>query len=134
MDQEPPKHPLWDKRVKPYGRPKGRPNKVTTETREAFKALVEGHTEEMWKWIHQTADGIWEDVTDPDTGETRRKYILNPNPGKAIDSLISIAEFTVPKLARMEHAGDQDNPIQVEQKVSLFGELLKGLRHQRQGE
>jgi hypothetical protein len=40
----------------------------------------------------------------------------------------------IPDLARTELSGDQDNPVKIEQEVSLFGEILKNLRHTRQSE
>lgn len=63
------------------GRTKGTPNKQTAEIREAYKALIESNLENMSKWI---------------------KTIAKDNPEKAIDLMIKLSEYVVPKLNRME--------------------------------
>ena len=44
----------------------------------------------------------------------------------------SVVEYHVPKLARMEVAGDKENPLEMDVHVNVFGELLKNLKMQRQ--
>ena len=46
----------------------------------------------------------------------------------------SVVEYHVPKLARMEVAGDRNNPLEMDIHVNVFGELLKNLKMQRQTE
>ena len=66
----------------PNGRPKGSANKTTNKIREAFTKLVEDNLENMTKWLTEVADD---------------------SPEKALDILNKMAEYTTPKLARVEN-------------------------------
>lgn len=76
--------------VKTGGRQKGSLNKVTSEIKEAFKNLIEQNTDNMIGWLDRVA---------------------KDDPAKALSLCADLAEFVVPKLARTDLAGDQDNPI-----------------------
>lgn len=65
----------------PNGRPKGAKNRVTTETREAFKNLLEMNTPNMIGWMERVAED---------------------DPAKALDLSAKLAEFVIPKLGRTE--------------------------------
>jgi hypothetical protein len=88
------------------GRKAGVPNKATKETRELVKMLLETNMPRLQEWIESTADGIMDDKTG--------KYIVLPNPAKACDIVQGMVEFTVPKMARVEHSGDKENPLTVQ--------------------
>jgi hypothetical protein len=88
----------------PKGRPKGSPNKSTAMAREAIATFVEGNTHQMQKWLEQVAEGVRNDDD---------KYIVLPNPEKAFGMLQSVMEYHLPKLARTEHTGDEDQPVKV---------------------
>lgn len=85
------------------GRPKGTPNKVTQEAREAVKALLDANLPFLQTWLYNTAEGLKDDETG--------KYIVLPNPGKACDIVQNMVEYAVPKLARTEMVGDPNAPI-----------------------
>ena len=112
------------------GRAKGTPNKATADARQAIAQFVDGNAHRLAEWLDSVAQGV--KTVDPDTGE--EKYIVPPNPAKAFDMFQSVVEYHVPKLARMEVAGDAENPLQVDMHVNVFGELLKNLKMQRQSE
>ena len=63
------------------GREKGTPNKQTKEIRNAYKLLIEDNLDNMTKWI---------------------KSIADDNPEKAMDIIIKLSEYVVPKLNRTE--------------------------------
>lgn len=65
----------------PNGRPKGTPNKATTNAREAIADFVNGNVERLNGWL----DRIAED--DPDA---------------AFKAFMSVIEYNIPKLARTE--------------------------------
>jgi len=88
----------------PKGRPKGSPNKSTAMAREAIATFVEGNTHQMQKWLEQVAEGVRNDDD---------KYIVLPNPEKAFGMLQSVMEYHLPKLARTEHTGDEDQPVKI---------------------
>jgi hypothetical protein len=85
------------------GRPKGKPNKATTEFRETISALLSNNSENVEKWLKSVADG------DPTVG-------IKPDPYRALDLMAKLAEYAAPKLSRTEHTGDSDKPIEL--KVS----------------
>jgi histidinol phosphatase-like enzyme len=80
------------------GRPKGVPNRSTTEFRDTIRALLENNSENVEKWLADVAEG---DIT------TDRK----PDPYKALDMLAKLAEYAAPKLARTELIGDPNAPV-----------------------
>jgi hypothetical protein len=71
----------------PNGRPKGIPNKATTQFKERLNDLLEHAAPYMVKWLDD---------------------IAADNPEKAFDILSKFAEYVHPKLARTEtrHEGD----------------------------
>jgi len=69
------------------GRPKGVPNRATTEFRDTIRALLENDATNVEKWLKEVAEG---DVTSD------RK----PDPYKALDLMAKLAEYAAPKLAR----------------------------------
>lgn len=76
--------------------------------RRALAALIEDNADEMQDWLRQVADGI------PLRHGNRKvpgKFVVPPDPGKALDLLLKVAEFNVPKLQRTELAGDAENPL-----------------------
>lgn len=63
------------------GRPKGSPNKATTQAREAIALFVEGNVDRLNGWL----DAIAED-----------------SPKDAFDRFMAVVEYHVPKLSRAE--------------------------------
>ena len=110
------------------GRKPGSVNKATADARRAIAQFVDGNAHRLTEWLDQVAGGV--KTTDPDTGE--EKFVVPPNPAKAFDMFQSVVEYHVPKLARMEVAGDKENPLEMDVHVNVFGELLKNLKMQRQ--
>ena len=110
------------------GRVAGTPNKVTKEAREAIAFFVDQNAHRLTEWLDQVAAGV--KAEDPETGE--EKYIVPPNPAKAFDMFQSVVEYHVPKLARMEHVGNDDRPITVEVAHTVFGPMLEHIKLDRQ--
>lgn len=88
------------------GRPKGVPNKVTTEFRETVRRLLESNSENVGRWLTLVAEG--------DGSENGR-----PDPAKALDLLAKLAEYAAPKLGRVEHVGDDNNPLRHSIKIEF---------------
>jgi len=86
------------------GRPAGVPNKSTSMAREAIAKFVEGNAHQMQEWLEQVAEGVKNE---------QDKYIVLPNPEKAFGMLQSVMEYHLPKLARTEHSGDEEQPVKV---------------------
>lgn len=74
----------------PNGRPKGSVNKTTNTIREAFTKLVEDNLDNMTKWLEDVA---------------------KVSPKEALDILNKMAEYTTPKLARVENKIETDEEI-----------------------
>ena len=72
------------------GRQKGTPNKTTNKIRDAFTKLVEANLENMTKWLETVADS---------------------NPREALNIINQMAEYTTPKLARVENKIETDEEI-----------------------
>ena len=112
------------------GRPSGSPNKATTQARQAIASFVDGNAHRLTGWLDQVAQGV--KTEDPETGEER--YIVPPNPAKAFDMFQSVVEYHIPKLARTELTGNDNQPLVIEHNVNVFGELLKNIKMKRQAE
>lgn len=84
----------------PNGRPKGVPNKATMKAREAIADFVEGNVDRLNGWLDQIAE---------------------KDPQKAFDSLMSVVEYHIPKLARTDTTitGANGGPVQHNVQVSF---------------
>lgn len=73
------------------GRPKGSPNKVTTEIRKAYEMLLYANIGQMSDWLNT---------------------IAQDNPEKAMDIIIRLSPFVLPK--KQEISADENyQPIQL---------------------
>jgi len=79
------------------GKPKGATNKTTNKIREAFTKLVEANLENMTTWLETVAD---------------------TNPREALNIINQMAEYTTPKLARVENKIETDEEIN-EVKINI---------------
>lgn len=86
----------------PAGRPKGVPNKVTQQAREAIALFVDGNAHRLTEWLDAVATG------DPEND-------VKPNPAKAFELFQSVVEYHVPKLARTELTGEGGGPLKVQE-------------------
>ena len=86
------------------------------------------------EWLDRVAEGVKVEVKNEEGEVIGEEYVVPPNPAKAFDMFQSVVEYHVPKLARMEVAGDRNNPLEMDIHVNVFGELLKNLKMQRQTE
>ena len=77
----------------PKGRPAGSPNKSTAMAREAIAKFVDGNSDKLQGWLDEIA--------------MSEKH----GPKVAFDCFMQVAEYHVPKLARVEQVGDTDKPI-----------------------
>ena len=68
-----------DENINRNGRPKGSKNKATQHIREAYQKLTEDNLDRMSIWISQVA---------------------SEDPAKAMDIMIRLSEYIIPKLAR----------------------------------
>jgi hypothetical protein len=114
------------------GRTSGTPNKATNEARQAIASFVDGNAHRLTEWLDQVANGV--KVVEMDGDEPVEKYVVPPNPAKAFDMFQSVVEYHIPKLARMEHSGSDNQPLVIEHNVNVFGELLKSIKLSRQAE
>jgi hypothetical protein len=78
------------KGTRPPGRQKGTPNKATQSAREIFAAFLDYNAPRAQAWIDRVAIR---------------------NPAKALDTLVKLAEFFLPKLARTEVVGKDGAPL-----------------------
>lgn len=79
-----------DENINRNGRPKGSRNKTTNAIREAYQNLVEMNLENMSEWITQ---------------------IAADDPNKAMDTMIKLSEYIIPKLARQELTGNDGQDL-----------------------
>jgi hypothetical protein len=77
------------KGVRPGGRKKGTPNKVTRDVREAIAKFAESTVEDFTDWVRSI-----------------------PDPAKRCDIFLRTIEYHVPKLGRSELTGPGGGPIQ----------------------
>jgi hypothetical protein len=78
----------------------GRPNKSTTQAREAIALFVDGNVHRLAEWLDQVSSG------NPEEG-------IKPNPAKAFELFQSVVEYHVPKLARNEVTGADEGPVEL---------------------
>tara|TARA_R110000744_G_scaffold379698_2_gene498445 strand:+ start:1003 stop:1317 length:315 start_codon:yes stop_codon:yes gene_type:complete len=77
------------------GRPKGTPNKITADNREVFNTLLQNNAKNM--------QGMFDRIAED-------------NPAKAMELLLKVSEYVIPKLRSVEIKQDAGfiNSIQIE--------------------
>lgn len=96
------------------GRRKGVPNKVTSDTRKFFADFVEKNRARMQVLLDKVADGafVTDKTTHPDGSVTEvLRTVIEPNPAKALELILDVAEFCLPKLQRVEWTGEDGEPL-----------------------
>jgi hypothetical protein len=79
-----------DHNINRAGRKPGSKNKATKEIREAYQKLTEDNLDNMSLWLSQIA------------GE---------DPAKAMDLMLRLSEYIIPKLARQEVVGNDGEDL-----------------------
>lgn len=87
------------------GRPKGVPNKATTEFRETITKLLSDNASNVAIWLEQVATG----GDNPDKAD----------PAKALDLMAKLAEYAAPKLNRTEVTGLDGAPVETITRIEL---------------
>lgn len=93
-------------RPKTGGRTKGVPDKVTSEFRETVRKLLEDNSANFGIWLKLVADG---------DGTENGK----PDPAKALDLIVKLAEYAAPKLGRVEHTGPDGGAVETVTRIIL---------------
>ncbi|MGR4869674.1 hypothetical protein ACIPRI_12500 [Variovorax sp. LARHSF232] len=86
-------------RKKTGGRQRGTPNRVTRDFRETVALVLEENRENLSLWLDQVANGTLRVVDGQVVGEP-------PNPAKALDLIVKLAEYAVPKMTRVDLEGN----------------------------
>ena len=94
------------------GRAAGVPNKATRNMREGIAHLIEGNFDKLQGWLDEIAK--------------------DDGPKAAWSCVVELLEFSVPKLARLEHSGPDGAPISVEHgaKPELINDILSLVKPQ----
>lgn len=83
---------------KKRGRPPGAPNKVQQSVKEAFELMVKENIPNFNIWIAQIAE---------------------KDPAKAMDIILKMSEFIIPKITRSEITAEDGKPFYSDIKVEI---------------
>ena len=104
-----------------------RSNKATADVRKAIATVLETNAANFSKWLERVAEGEKEfepekdedgmPVLDPETREPKGEWswLRRPEPGTALKLAMDMAEYHIPKLARMEHTDGEGKPLPIVQ-------------------
>lgn len=79
-------------------RTKGAEGKTNAGAKALFRAILDRKSHHVENWLDQAAE---------------------QDPARALDLLLKLAEYVMPKLARTEHTGDENNPVKVDVTLKL---------------
>lgn len=78
----------------------------TRTVREALATLLEKSSPKFGRWLTEVAEGYNYTVGK---GSKARTFYVRPDPARALDLVIRIAEYHIPKLQRTIVQGDGPN-------------------------
>lgn len=108
------------------GRSKGQPNKSTRDVREAIALLLQSNVDNFSIWLAGVAGGekepepILDDEGNPvldEHGEPKVEWnwLRRPEPATALKLAMDMAEYHIPKLARVEHTDPNGKALPIMQ-------------------
>jgi hypothetical protein len=112
------------------GRQIGTPNKATSDARRAVAEIVDSNSHRLSEWLNTVADGIRK--IDSSTGQASSEYLVGPNPAKAFEMYRSLLEYHVPKLTRVQVAGNEFDVSLGDANSKIFHDLLQSLKAEQQ--
>lgn len=92
------------------GRVKGIPNKSTRDVREAIAKVLGDNSDNFGKWLTEVAEGRKGRVKNG-YGKIVDTWIIKPDPARAVEIAMNMAEYHIPKLARTELTGAGGGPV-----------------------
>jgi hypothetical protein len=95
------------------GRVKGIPNKATRDVREAITKVLSDNSENFGKWLTTVAEGKKGKVKNG-FGKVVDGWLVRPDPARAVEIAMNMAEYHIPKLARTEITGANGGPVIVQ--------------------
>ena len=95
------------------GRRPGSVNKTTRDVREAIAKVLSDNSENFGKWLTQVAEGKRGQVKNG-YGKTIDMWLIKPDPARAVEIAMNMAEYHIPKLARTEITGANGGPVIVQ--------------------
>jgi hypothetical protein len=88
-------------------------NKTTRDVREAIAKVLSDNSDNFGIWLTQVADGKRGRVRNG-YGKTIDMWLVKPDPARAVEIAMNMAEYHIPKLARTELTGPGGGPIVVQ--------------------
>ena len=82
-----------DENINRSGRPKGTQNVKTKSIRDSYQKFIENNVEKFEEWLDRVAE---------------------TNPAKAIELVSNLSDYVLPKLARTEIVGDEEQPLSID--------------------
>lgn len=87
------------------GRPKGVPNRATTDARRAIADFVDRNVDRLEGFLDTIAEGVPETKIENGIETTTGKWVRQPDPAAAYRCMMDVLEYHIPKLARSELTG-----------------------------
>ena len=95
----------------------GVPNKTTSDVRGAIAIALQGVAPELPQWLRTVHDGMLGKPKILADGTEEERWLVKPDPARALDIVASLSEYHIPKLARTEITGGDGKPLIAELKV-----------------
>jgi hypothetical protein len=92
------------------GRKVGSVNKTTRDVREAIAKVLGDNADNFGKWLTEVAEGRRGKIKNG-YGKVVDSWLIKPDPARAVEIAMNMAEYHIPKLARTELTGGGGGPI-----------------------
>jgi hypothetical protein len=92
------------------GRKPGSPNQLTREMKRGFLQAFENVEPEFENWLRLVANGGF--VNRPNPDGTTTPVLIEPDPAAAVKAIISMADFTFPRINRTTLTNGDGGPVE----------------------
>lgn len=107
---------VWQKGMKKVpgsGTKKGQATHKTRDVRMAIAKVLSDNSDNFGKWLTEVAEGKRGRVKNG-YGKTVDMWLIKPDPARAVEIAMNMAEYHIPKLARTELTGANGGPVIVQ--------------------